>query len=188
MRRLTVAFLALFAASVLAACGDMGNHFGEFRQAPPPPQTPTSITANMPIIPGPNIASAKLPLYITAYEGNQALQQGTNLVNPIVITTNYVGYVMFSSPTGPAGSKYKSLNLTATPNNITVYYKRPPVKFCLTNGAPDAVITIYNHDAKPQFVSVDLSGCSTTPITPTPSPSPAPTPTPSPSPTASPTP
>ena len=194
MRRLTVAFVILISAAMLAACGDMGDHFGEFRQAPPGPQTATKITVNMPIIPGSKVGSAKLPMYVTAYNAaGQAITIGNNLANPIVITTNYEGFVTFSSPTGPTGNKYKHLSLQAAPPTITVYYRKPPVNVC-SAGEPPVVVTVYNHDANPQFVTENLSGCNGGGGSPSPSPSPSPStkptkspkPTPTPSPTSSP--
>src|SRR5579862_196390 len=192
MRRLTVAFLILFSAAVLAACGDTGDHFGEFRQAPPGPVTVQQLQVSMPIIPGPFVTAAKNNLFIVAKNGGQSVPQGTSLANPIIVTTNYVGYVTFSSPTGPAGKQYKSLSLQAAPPQLVVYYTRPRnVVFCRP-GIPDVVVTVYNHDANPPFVTTDLTGCSTVSPSPSssasPTTSPKPTKSPKPTPSASPTP
>jgi hypothetical protein len=193
MRRLTVAFVILFLGAVLAACGDTGDHFGEFRQQPPPPPAAQQLTINMPVIPGPVVQSAKLPIYVTAINAGKAVPIGTNLANPIIITTNYKCCVKFSSPTGPVGKTYGSLSLQAAPPAITVYYKHPPFALCNGN-EPPVVVQAYNHDANPQFVTQNLSGCSGSPgpssspsshpsTKPSGSPTPPTSPTPSPTPT-----
>ncbi|MBV8434738.1 MAG: hypothetical protein JO029_10720 [Candidatus Eremiobacteraeota bacterium] len=192
MRRLSVGFVLIILAGVLAACGDMGNHFGEFRQQPPPPTVAQKITANMPIIPG-KAAHASLPIYIAAYNGGIAVPIGTALANPLIVNTNYKGYVQFSSPTGPTGQKYNHLSLQAVPPSIEVYYTKPAGVNPCSGSEPPAVVTVFNHDANPQYVTVDLNGCSTGP-SPSPTPStkptksPKPTPSPSTKPSSSPTP
>ncbi|MBV8148223.1 MAG: hypothetical protein JO092_03950 [Candidatus Eremiobacteraeota bacterium] len=189
MRRLAVAFVILSFAAVLAACGDTGDHFLDFAKTPPTPVVVQSMLITMPIVPGPGNRGGKFKLYLTAYNAGKAIRQGTQLQNPIILNTNYTGFVKFGGPNGPfaSGRTYQS-----APGPITVEYTRPADP-C----SPVVGITAFNHDASPTLATFNLvQGChahptptpstgpTTSPTTkPTKSPKPTPTPTGPPSPT-----
>lgn len=171
--RLLWAFSVLCLAAGLAACGDTGDHFGEFRKNPPSPTVVSKLGIVMPIIAGPNTKHATFKLYVTAYDASgAAVQVGTALQNPIVVNSNYTQGIKFGA------DKHTKLQFTAAPGPITVSYKAhyPPCT------PPIAAITAFDHDAQPQNVVLDIVAC------PTPNPSSSPSSGPSSSPTSSPTP
>jgi hypothetical protein len=172
-RRLVWAFSILCTAAVLAACGDTGDHFGEFRQNPPSPTVVAKLGIVMPIIAGPYTKSGTFKLYVTAYDASDAaVQVGTALQNPIVINSNYTQGIKFGA------NKNTKLQFTAAPGPITVSY-RAHFSPCTP---PIAAITAFNHDAQPQNVVFDIVACGT------PNPSSSPSTNPSTSPTSSPSP
>jgi len=180
MRRLTVAFLVLISAAILAACGDTGDHFLEFRQNPPGATTVSKLALTMPIVASHYTRSGKFKLYITAYDGKgHAVAQGTQLANPITLHSNYEAGVTFS---GPTGSGKTSMAFGSAPGTITVTYTAPR-----NPCSPVIAVVAYNQNANPQSVVQDLVGdCPKG--SPSPSPTPSTKPTKSPKPTPSPTP
>ena len=117
-RRLVWAFSLVCTATVLAACGDAGDHFGEFRKNPPSPAVASKIAIAMPIIAGPKTPSGNFKLYVTAYTvDGTAVPVGTQLQNPIVVNSNDPKGVLFGS------SKLTVLQFTAAPGPISVSYK-----------------------------------------------------------------
>ncbi|HZY99400.1 MAG TPA: hypothetical protein VFE36_07485 [Candidatus Baltobacteraceae bacterium] len=178
MRRLTVAFLMLISAALLAACGDTGDHFLEFRQSTPGPTVVDKIALAMPIVAGPKTKHATLKLYVTAYHKNQAVTQGTQLSNPITLHSNWSGLKFTVNGKQVAGAAFGS-----APGTVAVTYNAPPNPCGSTIG-----IVAFNQNASPQTVEMNVvQGCGTKP-SPTPSTKPTPTPTPTPKPTPTPTP
>jgi hypothetical protein len=154
-RRLVWAFSVFCTATVLAACGDTGDHFGEFRKNPVPPAA-TSLGIAMPIIAGPNTRSGQFKLYVTAYNDGAALPVGTQLQNPIVVNSTDTKRIRFGS------SKVTKLLFSAAPGPISVSYEADSYP-CTP---PIATVTAFNHDANPQVVAMQIVGCPT----PTPAP------------------
>jgi hypothetical protein len=177
-RRILWGFSILCTASVLAACGDAGDHFGEFRKNPPSPVAVSKLSLAMPIIAAPGSRHATLKLYITAYADNVAVPVGTALQNPIVINSNDGTGVTFGA------KNVSSIQFTAAPGPVTVNYTAPAHP-C----HPPIAITAFNHDALPQVVVMDVVACGSPMPSPTPSTGPTTSPTTSPSsgPTTSPT-
>ncbi len=113
-RRLVLAFSAL-CATALVACGDTGDHFGEFRKNPPSPAIASQLAIAMPIIAGPKTQSGTFKLYVTGYADGVAIPVGTQLQNPIVINSNDPNLIRFGS------KKLTVLQFTAAPGPISVY-------------------------------------------------------------------
>lgn len=181
MRRLTVAFLVLISAAILAACGDTGDHFGEFRQATPGPTSVKKLQLVMPIIASQYTKHAVLKLYITAYDGkNEAIPQGTTLANPITLHSNWSG-VTFTV----GGKQVTSAAFGSAPATISVTYNAPK-----NPCNPVVGVIAYNQNANPQTDVFDVVDCPKTSPSPSSSPTGGPTtkPTKSPKPTPSPTP
>jgi hypothetical protein len=149
-RRLVLAISVLLSAAALAACGDTGDHFGEFRKNPPSPAIASQLAIAMPIIAGPHTVAATFKLYVTGYANGEAIPVGTQLQNPIVINSNDPNGVRFGS------KKLTVLQFTAAPGPISVSYKAAP-KPC---AKPIATITAFNHDASPQVVAMKIVACS----------------------------
>jgi hypothetical protein len=151
-RRLVWAFSLLCTATALAACGDTGDHFGEFRKNPPSPAVASKIAIAMPIIAGPKTPSGNFKLYVTAYiSDGTAVPVGTQLQNPIVINSNDPKGVLFGS------KKLTVLQFTAAPGPISVSYHAEPYP-CTK---PVAAVTAFNHDADPQVVDMKVVACPT---------------------------
>ncbi len=148
MRRLPATMVVLsFAGATLAACGDTGDHFGDFHQTVYPTLV-SSFALAMPIVPGKG-PSGKFTLYVTAYSGGVAIAQGTQLQNPIVINSNAPGIVGFGGKNGPFTN---SRSYASAPGPITVNYRR------LANPCtPYVGITGFNHDAQPQVETLTLT-------------------------------
>ena len=180
MRRLTVAFLVLISAAILAACGDTGDHFLEFRQAPPGPTAVKKLQLTMPIVASVQTRHAVFKLYITAYNGKgEAIAQGTSLANPITLHTNWTG-VKFTVN----GKQVNSAAFGSAPAVITVTYNAPP-----NPCDPVVGIVAFNQNANPQTDVFDLVGnCGTPKPSSSPSSGPTTKPTKSPKPTPPPTP
>lgn len=174
MRRLTVAFLVLISAAILAACGDTGDHFGEFRQATPGPTVVKKLALSMPIVAGPNTKHAVFKLYITAYTGKgQAIPQGTTLANPITLHTNWTGVTFAVN-----GKQVNSAAFGSAPATITVTYTAPsdPCN-------PVVGIVAFDQDASPQNDAFNVvADCPSTKPSATPSTGPTTKPTKSPTP------
>ena len=152
-RRLVWALSIVCSATVLAACGDTGDHFGEFRKNPPSPAIASKIAIAMPIIAGPKTLSGNFKLYVTAYVSDgSAVPVGTQLQNPIVINSNDPKGVLFGS------SKLTVLQFTAAPGPISVSYKQTTPNACTK---PVAAVTAFNHDADPQVVDMKVVACPT---------------------------
>lgn len=150
MRRHVWAFSILCTAAALAACGDTGDHFGEFRKNPSP-VVASRIAIAMPIIAGPHTGSGTFKLYVTAYADGAAVPVGTQLENPIVINSNIPTNITFNS------GNATQLSLPTAPAPIVVHYKSDGSP-CT---APIAGITAFNHDANPQVVEMDIVACPT---------------------------
>lgn len=181
MRRLTVAFLVLISAAVLAACGDTGDHFGEFRQATPGPTSVKKLQMVMPIVASQYTKHAVLKLYITAYNGKgEAIPQGTTLANPITLHSNWSG-VTFTV----GGKQVTSAAFGSAPATITVTYSAPK-----NPCNPIVGVIAFNQNADPQTDEFDVVDCPKSSPSPSSSPTGGPTtkPTKSPKPTPSPTP
>ena len=151
-RRLVWALSIVCTATVLAACGDTGDHFGEFRKNPPSPAVASQLAIAMPIIAGPKTPSGNFKLYVTAYTSDgTAVPVGTQLQNPIVINSNDPKGVLFGS------KKLTVLQFTAAPGPISVSYKAVTENPC---AKPIAAVTAFNHDADPQVVVMKIVACS----------------------------
>lgn len=180
MRRLSVAFLVLISAAILAACGDTGDHFLEFRQNPPGATTVSKLAVTMPVVASHYTKHGSFKLYVTAYDGKgHAIAQGTQLANPITLHSNYEAGVTFS---GPSGSAKTSMAFGSAPGTITVTYTAPK-----NPCNPVIAVVAFNQNANPQTAVQDIVGdCPKG--SPSPSASPSTKPTKSPKPTPSPTP
>jgi hypothetical protein len=150
MRHFAVAFLTIFSAVALAACGDTGDHFLEFRQAPPAPAVVQKLVLAMPLIASKKTQHADLKLYVTAYgtDGN-ALAQGTTLANPITIHSNWTGLTMLVK-----GKQVTSAAFGSAPATIYVTYSAPP-KPC----SPAVSFSAFNQNANPQTVVLEAVKC-----------------------------
>jgi hypothetical protein len=150
-RRLVWALSLVCTAIVLAACGDTGDHFGEFRKNPPSPAVASKIAIAMPIIAGRGTLSGNFKLYVTAYiSDGTAVPVGTQLQNPIVVNSNDPKGVLFGS------KKLTVLQFTAAPGPISVSYKATTRDACKK---PIAAVTAFNHDADPQVVVMKVVAC-----------------------------
>lgn len=151
MRRLAVSFLTILTVVAFTGCGDTGDHFGEFRQAPPPPAVAQSIALAMPIIATGTTLRASLKLYVTAYDGHgNAIPQSTTLANPIVIHSNWSGLTMQVNGKQVTGAAFGS-----APGVINVTYRAPsaPCK------GPKIGFAAFNQNANPQTVTIQAVKC-----------------------------
>lgn len=151
MRHLTVAFLTLVCATGLAACGDTGDHFLEFRPAPSPPATVDHLVLNMPLIATKSTQHASLKLYVTAYQEKGAIAQGTTLSNPITIHSNWSGLTMLVK-----GKQTTAAAFGSAPATIMVTYNAPP-----NPCNPKVGFVAFNQSAIPQTVVQYAVQCST---------------------------
>lgn len=175
MRRVAVAFFFLASAVGLIACGDAGDHFLDFHQNPPGPTVVNRLAVSMPIVPTYKSGAGKFDLYVTAYSGGNAIPQGTVLNNPIVVSSNYDGYITFD------GSGKSKVSFGKAPGTITVSYKPPPyAQRCY----PGAFVIAFNKDANPQSEDQAAIACPSPSSSPTTSPTGSPTTSPSGSPQA----
>ncbi len=150
MRHATVAILIVFSGVALAACGDTGDHFLEFRQAPPPPAVVDKVALAMPVIASKSTAHATFKLYVTAYgENGSALPQGTTLVNPITVHSNWSGLTMYVQ-----GKHVTAAAFGSAPATIVVTYTAPshPCE-------PPVGFSAFNQNADPQTVVLDAVKC-----------------------------
>lgn len=151
MRHLTVAFLTLVCATGLAACGDTGDHFLEFRPAPSPPAAVDHLVLNMPLIATKSTQHASLKLYVTAYQEKGAIAQGTTLSNPITIHSNWSGLTMLVK-----GKQTTAAAFGSAPATIMVTYNAPP-----NPCNPKVGFVAFNQSAIPQTVVQYAVQCST---------------------------
>lgn len=149
MRHLTVALLTLFCAVGLAACGDTGDHFLEFRPAPSPPAVVHHVVLAMPVIASKSTQHASLKLYVTAYTNKGAIAQGTTLANPITIHSNWTGLTMLVK-----GKQVTAAAFGSAPATLAVTYNAPasPCK-------PPVAFVAFNQNAIPQTVVLDAVKC-----------------------------
>lgn len=149
MRRLTVAFLVLISAAILAACGDTGDHFLEFRQSTPGPAVVKKIAISMPIVASVKTKHAVFKLYVTAFDAKgQTIAQGTSLQNPITLHTNWTG-VTFKVK----GKQVNAAAFGSAPATITVTYNAPP-----NPCSPIVGVVAFDQDANPQTTAFHIVG------------------------------
>lgn len=150
MRRLTVAFLSIFCAAMLAACGDTGDHFFEFKKQVPPPAVVDHMALVMPLVATRKTKHASLKLYVTAYTHKSVVAQGTTLSNPIIIHSNWSGLTMLVN-----GKQTTAAAFGSAPGTISVTYTAPssPCK-------PVVGFVAYNQSAIPQSIVIDAVKCS----------------------------
>lgn len=149
MRHLTVAFLTIVCASALAACGDTGDHFLEFRPAATPPAVVESVVLAMPLIATKQTQHASLKLYVTAYANGGAIAQGTTLSNPIIIHSNWTGLTMLVK-----GKQVTEAAFGSAPATLMVTYSAPP-----SPCKPPVGFSAFNQNAKPQTVVFQAVKC-----------------------------
>jgi hypothetical protein len=149
MRRLTVVLLMLISATSLAACGDTGDHFGEFRQAPPPPTVVDQVILTMPLIASKNTGHASLKLYVTGYNNGAAIPQSVTLSTPIIVRSNWSGLTMLVN-----GKQVTAAAFGSAPGPISVTYNAP-ARPC----NPVVGFAAYNQTASPQTDVVDAVKC-----------------------------
>jgi len=149
MRRLAISISLSAFTFVLTACGDAGDHFGEFRQQPQPqnPATVAHMTIRLPTHVNRN--GAAFPVALAAVDGNGfAIAPGTQLREPFTINSNAACSVTFNVD-GTTGAAVTANSWPKT--NIVATFK-PSKIGCKT---PSTVkISAYDLDATPQTVSV----------------------------------
>jgi hypothetical protein len=162
MRRLTVAFLILSFAAVLAACANAGEHFGDFGPTPPPrvPVTNLHLGVNIIAIPADIGFTSRNDVILIVYTtGGVQAGAGTQLQNPVFLTSNYPGYIEFGGPNGPFQSQRA---YWTAPGPITLKYTRPPGGAC----KPAAALVAFSATVAGNQVQPFITDCPS----PTPSP------------------
>jgi hypothetical protein len=165
MRRLVWAFSILCAAAALAACGDAGDHFLEFRCTASCPSASASpsghpsgnkttvakLRVSLPTIPNTQ-AAGTYPLGVYAYTANgKAIAAGTKLTNPITIASNSTCNVTFTS----GSSTGTTLTLPRAPQSVTFTYT-PPSATCTAPVRID--LTASSVSANPQSATASFPG------------------------------
>jgi hypothetical protein len=145
MKRHALGLLTLaLGSSLLSACGDTGDHFGEFRRTGARVVPVTNVQLAVPQFTG---QPGTFPLSITAFEANgHSIPIPNSFTNPIVLTSSATCPATFATSASPS-TFASSISVPNTTTLVTVQFACTPT-----------TITAGTIDMGKNTVSITLSG------------------------------
>lgn len=117
MKRAFGLLLLLLTSSLLSACGDTGDHFGEFRRTGARVVPVTNIQLSVPKFNG---QPGTFPLTITAFTADgHSVPIPNSFTNPIVLTSSGTCLTMFATAVNP-GTFAASVSVPNTTTQVTI--------------------------------------------------------------------